>query len=294
VEWEGHEKQPVLRSQHNENTGYNGFAYDLDLAGPTTTTFYISKFDNLDTGDEGLPLFVVSYANSYYGITSFAGRFAVAFSFKVPFDLDNFPPTDYSDFNNDNNLPENSASGLYTHPSLAWGYEAAILATQFNPLQAWTLAPYPAPGTTSAQAATTTSNPLSNEYDLSKISKAPGYNKTESLSFPHESCPNGYTDSGVVYEVKVWDKDPRYQQSRPYLYDLIYSTAPPQVVTGSNWSLTWTDFDGSQKTYSRANYMPDSEYQSMFPTLAPPYVVLIYSKQVGTAKDCKVSLTVEP
>lgn len=298
VEWEGQEtqpegrdKQPILRVESGNDTDY-----DLDFSGPNVDTVYISQFESLETGDEGSPLFIFSNAVTSLSFSQFTGRAASAFSITPPFDLDNFPATNYNSFSG-SPTDDYQIADFYFHPSIAWGYEAAIMSTSFNPLQAWTLAPYvaPSPNIKNSAAASTTSNPLENEYDTSIIQDAPGYMQTESLSFPDGSCPTGFVDSGVIYEAHVTTPPWGFSSS---IYTEIVAASPPQVSGGSNWSITWTSLHGEQKSYSRDLYPPDSVWSDPFrplgPAGPPPYVVLQYVKQIGTVKDCMISKTVEP
>jgi hypothetical protein len=288
---EGRDKQPILRVESDNDTDWN-----LNFSGPNVDTFYISQFESLETGDEGPPLFIFSNAATSQSFSQFTGRRASAFSIASPFDLSDFPATNYDSFNNKPSS-DYQVSTFYVHPSIAWGYEAAIMSTSFNPLQAWTLAPYVAPNPNSKNpaAASTTSNPLVNEYDISKISAAPGYVETSSLSFPDESCPTGFVNSGVIYEANVTTPPWGFSSS---IYTEIVAASPPQVTGGSNWSITWTSLHGEQKSYSRDLFPPDSEWSDPFrpfgPAGPPPYVILQYVKQIGTVKDCMISMTVNP
>jgi hypothetical protein len=277
VQWEGQEtqpegrdKQPILRVE----SGANDTGWNLNFSGPNVDTFYVSQFESLETGDEGLPLFVISSATA-------SGRAAFAYSMKPPFSLDDFPASDYDSFNDTtSSLTDYQISRTFLHPSIALGSEISIMSTNFNPLQAWTRTSY---GTTTA------SNPLSNEYDISKIEAAPGYVKTSSLSFPDGTCPAGFVSSGVIYEAHVTTPPWVFSSS---IYTEIVAASPPQVTGGSNWSITWTSLHGKQKSYSRDLFPPDSEWSGSAGT--PPYVILQYVKQIGTVKDCMISMTVNP
>jgi hypothetical protein len=271
---EGRDKQPILRVVSDNDTDWN-----LNFSGPNVDTFYISQFESLETGDEGLPLFVFSSAAA-------SGRAAVAYSMEPPFSLDDFPASDYDSFNDTSSLFDYQISRAFLHPSVALGNEISIMSTNFNPLQAWTRTSY---------GATTASNPLSNEYDISKIEAAPGYIETSSLSFPDGTCPAGFVSSGVIYEAHVTTPPWGFSSS---IYEEIVAASPPQVTGGSNWSITWTSLHGEQKSYSRDLYPPDSEWSDPFrplgPAGPPPYVILQYVKQIGTVKDCMISMTVNP
>lgn len=281
VQWEGQEtqpggrdKQPILRVESgNNDTGWN-----LSFSGPNVDTFYISQFESLETGDEGLPLFVISSATA-------SGRAAFAYSMKPPFSLDHFPASDYNSFNDTtSSLTDYQISRTFLHPSIALGNEISIMSTNFNPLQAWTRTSY---GTTTA------TNPLSNEYDISKIEAAPGYVKTSSLSFPDGTCPDGFVDSGVIYEAHVTTPPWGFSSS---IYTEIVATSPPQVTGGDNWLITWTSLHGKQESYSRDSFPKDSYWPTLsnFPGGSPPYVILQYTRQIGTVKDCMISKTIEP
>jgi hypothetical protein len=310
VDWEGRKKktseeqnQPILRL-----TFYN-FLRDprdplySDYQGPNVDTIYLSRFENLETGDEGLPLIVTSTARTSDITASppFLGREARAFSIKPPFGLDDFPETDYERFNDKSGLSIFQVADEYYHPSIVFGYQAAIMSTRHNPLQAWTLESPNNPNSGSFQylrAATTASNPLQNEYDISKLIDAPGYVDTHSLSFPSESCPTGFTDSGIVYEMNITQPiyaggNPLVITASPLTY-LIETVAAPQVTGGTNWSVTWIDPNGLQQTFARdsGGFQPDSFFSSK--GFTPPYVVLDYVKQIGTIRDCKISKIIDP
>jgi len=279
AKWEGQEEQPggrtsqpILRVNTSRDSNWN-----LGLTGPSVDTAYISAFLSLDSGDEGLPLFVFSSAAA-------SGRTAFAYSIVPPLSLDDFPASDYDSFNDTSSLSDYAISKAFVHPSIAVGDEISIMSTGFNPLQAWASASY---------GATTTSNPLQNEYDISKIEAAPGYIETSSLTFPDGTCPDGFVDSGVIYEAHVTTPPWSFSSS---IYTEIVATSPPQVTGGDNWLITWTSLHGEQESYSRDSFPEDSYWPTLpnFPGGSPPYVILQYVRQIGTVKDCMISKTIEP
>jgi hypothetical protein len=171
AEWDGYEKQVWAKLYHVDNRG-SGFET------VPRSAMYISTFIDPQSGDESPPL--ISYVR-YGGFAIIGGPFAgniaivMAMTLENPIPFDDFPETTTDNFGRLINSAIIPASGT------------DLLAAGQNPLHAWT------PGGPSSATlgypfiyGVTAANPLANEYDISRIELAPGYDKTSSLALTEE------------------------------------------------------------------------------------------------------------
>jgi hypothetical protein len=169
VEWDGYEKKIWAKLLFLDTK------IDSDIGAPRSAV-YISTFVDPQTGDELAPLISwISYKTSGAGgpIDGIAGG-ALAMTLEDPIPFDSFPETTQDPY------------GRLLNPALIPASGTNLLAGEYNPLHAWTpVAPDQGPPLSFGYGVTA-ANPLANEYDISRIELAPGYDKTSSLALTEE------------------------------------------------------------------------------------------------------------
>ena len=170
AEWDGYEKKIWAKLL------FLDIKIDSDIGAPRSAV-YISTFVDPQTGDELAPLISwTRYGTSGAGgpIDGIAGG-ALAMTLEDPIPFDSFPETTQDPY------------GRLLNPALIPASGTNLLAGEYNPLHAWTpVAPDQGPPLSFGYGVTA-ANPLANEYDISRIELAPGYNKTSSVALTEEA-----------------------------------------------------------------------------------------------------------
>jgi hypothetical protein len=170
AEWDGYEKKIWAKLL------FLDIKIDSDIGAPRSAV-YISTFVDPQTGDELAPLISwTRYVTSGAGgpIDGIAGG-ALAMTLEDPIPFDSFPETTQDPY------------GRLLNPALIPASGTNLLAGEYNPLHAWTpVAPDQGPPLSFGYGVTA-ANPLANEYDISRIELAPGYNKTSSVALTEEA-----------------------------------------------------------------------------------------------------------
>jgi hypothetical protein len=170
AEWDGYEKKIWAKLP------FLDIKNDSDIGAPRSAV-YISTFVDPQTGDELAPLISwIAYSTSGAGgpINGIAGV-VLAMTLEDPIPFDSFPETTQDPY------------GRLLNPALIPASGTNLLAGEYNPLHAWTPGSPDQGPAFSFNYGVTAASPLANEYDISRIELASGYNKTSSVALTEET-----------------------------------------------------------------------------------------------------------